>query len=118
MNWKLLLNILTSVNGGLITGAALFNPLMGETLALKVISCLGIFQIIVSAVNSNLSTQANVVKDVANIQGDDGKPAIRMLINANAPVALATAAVDPAQPNIGASTPAARQTLIETVKGA
>lgn len=117
MNWKLFLNILTSANGGLITSAALFNPIIGQDMALIVISGLGICQVIISAINSNLSTQANVVKDVANIQGDDGKPAIRMLVNANAPVALATAAVDPTQPNIGASTPAARQTLVETAKG-
>lgn len=113
MNWKLLLNILTSINGGLITSAALFNPLIGQEMALQVISGLGICQVIVSAVNSNLSTQANNVKDVASIIGDDGKPALRIAVNANAPVALASAAVDSTQPNIGAATPAVRQALIE-----
>lgn len=117
MNIKLILNILSSVNGSLITGAALFNPLVGQEMALQLISVLGICQIIVSGISSNLSTQSNLIKDVANIQGDDGKPAVRINVNANAPVALASAAVDPDQPNIGAATPAARQTLLETVKG-
>lgn len=116
MNLKLILNILSSINGGLITGAALFNPLIGQERSLQLISVLGICQIIVSAISSNLSTQSNLIKDVANIQGDDGKPAVRINVNANAPVALASAAVDPAQPNIGAISPAARQSLLETVK--
>lgn len=113
MNWKLLLNIVTSANGGLITSAALFNPLIGQDMALKVIAGLGICQVIVSSINSNLSTQANVVKDVANIQGDDGKPALRINVNANAPVAVASAAIDPAQKNIGAANPEARSALLE-----
>lgn len=116
MNWKLFLNILSSVNGGLISGAALFNPLIGQDLALKVISGLGIAQIIVSSINSQLSTQINNIKDVAAITGSDGKPAIRVGVNANAGPALATIAVDPAQPNVGAVTPEARQTLIQTAR--
>lgn len=114
MNWKLFLNILSSVNGGLISGAALFNPLIGQDLALKVISGLGIAQIIVSSINSQLSTQANQVRTVASITGDDGKPAVRVSVNANAAQNIAAVAVDPAQPNVGAATPEARQTLIKT----
>lgn len=112
MNWKLFLNILSSVNGGLITGAALFNPLVGQDVSLKIISVLGICQIIVSSVNSQLSTQANQVKSVAAMTGDDGRPALRVAVNANAGSNIAAVAVDPAQPNVGAVTPAARDTLI------
>lgn len=117
MNWKLFLNILSSVNGGLISGAALFNPLIGQDLALKVISGLGIAQIIVSSINSQLSTQANQVKTVASITGDDGKPAVRVSVNSNAAPNIAAVAIDPTQPNVGAATPEARQTLIKTANG-
>ncbi len=115
MNWKLFLNILSSINGGLISGAALFNPLIGQDLALKVISGLGIAQIIVSSINSQLSTQDNSIKSVASIVGTDGKPALRLNVNANAPSNVAAIAVDPAQPNVGAATPEARQALLKTV---
>lgn len=121
MNYKLILNILSSVNGGLITGAALFNPLIGQDHSLQLISVLGICQIVVSAVNSNLSTQANtvssidpgtLVKTVAALTGDDGKPAVRVNVNANAGASVAAVAVDPTQPNVGAATPDARAALI------
>lgn len=116
MNWKLFLNILSSVNGGLISGAALFNPLIGQDLALKVISGLGIAQIIVSSINSQLSTQTNNIKDVASITGNDGRPAVRVAVNANAGPNIAAMAVDPTQPNVGAATPEARQALIQTAR--
>jgi hypothetical protein len=118
MNYKLILNILTTINGGLVTGAALFNPLIGQDMALKVISALGICQIIVSGINSNLTTQTNIIKDVASITGDDGKPALRINVNANAPQNVAAVAIDPAQPNVGASSPEVRSTLVATAKGA
>jgi hypothetical protein len=118
MNIKLILNILSSINGGLITGAALFNPLVGQSNSLMIISVLGICQIIVSAINSNLSTQANTVASVASIQGSDGKPAVRISVNANATQDLAAMAVDPKQPNVGASTPGVRDVLQATAKGA
>jgi len=118
MNWKLILSILSSINGGLITGAALFNPLIGQSASLKVISVLGICQIIVSSINSNLSTLVNTVKSVAAVTGDDGKPAIRVGVNSNAGPALATVALDPAQQNVGATTPEVREALKEVVKAA
>lgn len=112
MNWKLFLNILSSVNGGLITGAALLNPLVGESLALKIISGLGICQIIVSAVNSNLSTQANTIKEVAAMPGVE-----RISVNSAANQTLAQVATDPAQAKVGAATPDLRSTLESTAKG-
>ncbi len=113
MNWKLFLSILSSVNGGLITGAALFNPLVGQSMALKIISGLGICQIIVSGISSNLSTQGNLVKDVAAMPGVS-----RISVNADASPALAQAATDSTQPKIGAVDPATRQVLQATAKGA
>jgi hypothetical protein len=108
MNWKLFLNILSSVNGGLISGAALFNPLIGQDLALKVISGFGIAQIIVSAINSQLSTQGNQISAVAAMTGVE-----KVLVNATATNGVAAAALDKAQPKVGAVTPEVRQTLIK-----
>jgi hypothetical protein len=113
MNYKLILNILSSVNGGLITGAALFNPLVGQDISLKVISVLGICQIIVSAINSNLSTQANTVRDVASMPGVE-----RVTVNAQANSTLAQVATDPQQPKVGAVTPEVRAVLRDLAKGA
>lgn len=108
--------IISGIVSSLITAGALFTSLFGETVTLKIIACLGLSNIILSSIGTALSGQGNLIKDVANFQGDDGKPAVRINVNANAPAALASAAVDPSQPNIGASTPAARQSLLETVK--
>lgn len=113
MNIKLILNILSSINGGLITGAALFNPLIGQDMSLKAISVLGICQIIVSAINSNLSTQANTVAEVAAMPGVE-----RISVNAQASSTLAQAAVDPLQPKVGAVTPDVRAALQTIAKGA
>jgi hypothetical protein len=113
MNIKLILNILSSVNGGLITSAALFNPLVGQSNALLIISGLGICQVIVSAVNSNLSTQANTVMEVANIKGMEP-----LRVNAEAGPSLAALAVDPSQPKIGGASPAIQATLQNIAKGA
>lgn len=117
MNWKVILGTMSSINGGLITGAALLQTLIGQDLTIKVVAGLGIAQIIIGAVGGQLSTQANLVKSVAAITGDDGRPALRVSVNANAPQTVAAVALDPAQPNVGASTPAVRDTLIQTAKG-
>jgi hypothetical protein len=111
MNWKLILNITSSINGGLITGAALLQTLIGQDLTIKAVAFLGICQIIISSINTQLSTQTNNIKDVAAIQGDDGKPAVRINVNANAPQNLAAVAIDPAQPNIGAANADVRAVL-------
>lgn len=111
MNWKLLLNILSSVNGGLITGAALFNPLVGQSNSLIIVSVLGICQIVVSSINSNLSTQANTVKEVAAMPGVE-----RISVNAQANPTLAQVATDPTQPKVGATAPEVRNVLQEIAK--
>jgi len=113
VNPKLILNILSSINGGLITGAALFNPLVGQDVSLKVISVLGICQIIVSAINSNLSTQAATVKEVAAMPGVE-----RIAVNTQANPTLAAVATDANQPKVGAVSPDARAILQNIAKGA
>lgn len=62
--------------------------------------------------------QGNMTKTVANFTGDDGRPAVRVSVNANAGPTIASVALDPAQKNIGAVTPDARAALTETVKAA
>lgn len=62
--------------------------------------------------------QANMVKTVAAITGDDGEPAIRVNVKANAGASVASVALDPKQKNIGAISPDVRATLTETVKAA
>lgn len=110
--------IISGVNGGLITGAALLQTLFGQDLTLKIVACLGIIGIIINSIGTALSGQGSLVKDVANITGDDGKPAVRINVNANAGAALASAAIDPALANVGASTPEVRTILAATAKGA
>lgn len=113
MNWKLFLNIMSSINGSLITGAALFNPLVGQERALQIISILGICQIVVSGINSNLSTQANTIKEVAAMPGVE-----RISVNRDANQTLAQVATDPTQAKVGAVTPDLRNVLESTAKGA
>ena len=98
MNYKLILNILSSVNGGLITASALFTTLIGQGLATKLIAGLGILQIVVSSINSNLSTQSNSVASVAAMPGVE-----KITVNNAATPALAALAVDSTQAKIAPS---------------
>lgn len=108
--------IISGVNGGLITGAALLQTLFGQDLALQIVAALGVMGIIINSVGTALSGQGSLVQDVASITGNDGKPAVRINVNANAGAALASAAIDPALTNVGASTPEARAILTETAR--
>lgn len=107
--------IVSGIIASLITAGALFTTLFGQELTLKIIAVLGLANICLNSIGAALSGQGNLIKDVAAIQGDDGKPAVKINVNANAPVALASAAIDPTLKNVGASTPEARQALIEKV---
>jgi hypothetical protein len=62
--------------------------------------------------------QGNMVTSVASFTGEDGKPAVRVGVNANAGSTLAAVAVDPAQPNVGAASPEVREILKATAKSA
>jgi hypothetical protein len=55
--------------------------------------------------------QAAMVQQVGAITGDDGKPAVRVNVGANAPAAVASVALDPSQKNVGAATPDVRAVL-------
>src|SRR5579872_4005944 len=56
--------------------------------------------------------QGSMVSSVAAITGSDGRPAVRVNVNANAPANVAAVAIDPTQPNVGAATPEVRAQLI------
>lgn len=98
----------------LMVSTAQLTDIFGAGVAKNIVSIAGLGNMILSSVLAAISGQANLIRDVAAIQGDDGKPAVRINVNANAPATLASAAVDPAQPNIGAVTPEVRQTLLAT----
>ena len=109
--------IISGVIGGLITGAALMQTLFGQDLTIKIVAGLGIANIMLSSVGTVLSGQANLIRDVAAMQGDDGKPAVRINVNANATPTLAAVALDPTQPNVGAASPQIRELLKDAAKG-
>ena len=102
--------IISGVNGGLITGAALLQTLFGQDVTLKIVAVLGIIGIIINSVGAALSgpdSPATQIKNVAALPGVD-----RVSINATATNGVATAALDPAQPKVGPTTPAVRAELI------
>ena len=103
-----------AVLGVLSTSGVQLTDILGSGIAKSVVSVSGLVNSVLAAIVAVISGQSAIIKQVAAIQGDDGKAAVRINVNANAPAALASVAVDPAQPNIGAATPEARQTLLET----
>ena len=98
-------------------GSAQLTDLIGPQSTKLVISFCTLATGFLAGAQIILGGQGQQVRDVAAMTGDDGKSAVRVSVNANAGAALASAAVDPTQKNIGASTPEARTVLIETAKG-
>lgn len=95
----------------LITSAALLNPILGEKNALVVVAILGIFNLAMGSVSAVLSSQNNVVKEVAAMPGVE-----RIDINAKANQTLAAIALDPNVDKV-AATAQAIPTVVETAKG-
>lgn len=60
--------------------------------------------------------QSSMVQQVGAIIGTDGRPAVRVNVNANAPSSVAAVALDPTQKNVGAATPEVRAQLINIAK--
>jgi hypothetical protein len=81
--------IISGSVSGLITGAALFQQLLGQEAALMVVASLGIVNIVISSVGTALSGQAQLVKDVAAMPGVE-----KITVNAQANPTLAAVAVD------------------------
>lgn len=105
--------IISGINNGLITGAALLQTLFGQDLTLKIVACLGIGGIILNSIAAAVSGQASLVRDVAAMPGVD-----RISVNTSASPALAQVAIDPSQNKVGAISGQVRDTLTTIAKGA
>ena len=103
-------DIISGINGGLITGAALLQTLFGQDLSLKLVAGLGILGIIINSISGALGSQASLVKEVAAMPGVD-----KVTVNTNASPALAGVATDAAQPKVGATDPGTRIVLQDIV---
>jgi hypothetical protein len=57
--------IVSGINGGLITGAALLQTLFGQDISLKIVAVLGIIGIIINSVGAALSGVNSSAQDVA-----------------------------------------------------
>lgn len=106
------LTIATGVIGAATSAFGALNSIMTPTEALIGTVLLGFTSACLGVIGTVLSSQSAQVKAVGAITGDDGKPALRINVNANAPQAVAAAAVDPAQPNVGAANSDVRAALV------
>lgn len=105
MNAKVVFQIISGINGGLITGAALLQTLFGQDMTLKIVAVLGIIGIIINSVGAAISgnlSQGQQVQQVLDMKGVQ-----HIDVNAQASPELAKLAVDPSIDKI-APTPAAR----------
>lgn len=82
--------IISGINGGLITGAALLQTLFGQDLTIKIVAGLGIFGIMLNSIGAAVSGQANLVKDVQAMPGVS-----KIVVNDQANSALVAVANDP-----------------------
>ncbi len=82
--------IISGIISGLITGAALLNPIFGEKTSLLIVSILGIANIVLSSVGTALSGQGALVKDVLAMPGVE-----KINVGPEANQTLAQIAVDP-----------------------
>jgi hypothetical protein len=104
--------IVSSSVAGLITGAALLNPLFGQALSLKIVAGLGIVNIIVGSVGTALSGQKDTVQEVLDMKGVE-----RIRVNKDANATLAALAMDPTVDKIS-PTDEARTVVAATAKAA
>jgi hypothetical protein len=102
--------IISGVISGLITGAALFQTLFGQDTTIKIVAVLGIANIVLSSVGTVLSGPDSPATQLKNVAALPGVAQIR--VDASATNGVAAAAIDPAQPKIGATTPDVLAALI------
>lgn len=105
------IQITSTILASLITSAALFETLLGQQVAIKLIAALGIMNIVVGSIGTAVSGQAQLVKDVAAMPGVE-----RISINQNANPTLAAVAVDPTQDKV-APTRADMDVVAQTARG-
>lgn len=105
--------IISGINGGLITGAALLTTLFGQDLTLKIVAGLGIFGIILNSVGAAFSGPDSQQQQIKNVLAMPGVQHVD--VNALASKDLATLAVDPSVNKI-APIPSALDKVTETAK--
>lgn len=103
--------IISGFVSSMITGAALLNPLFGETLALKIVAVLGITNLALNSVQTAVTGQAALIKDVANMAGVE-----KITVNEKANPTLASVAVDPTVDKV-APTRQDMDTVSQTARG-
>lgn len=113
-----IIGIILAVNGALTGATAQLTDLFGAIIAKDIVSVASLGSAVLGGIITSMSGQAAQIRNVAAIQGDDGKPALRINVNANASQTVAAVAVDPTQPNVGASSAGAQTILAATAKGA
>lgn len=106
--------IVSGVNGGLITGAALLQTLFGQDITLKIVAVLGIIGIIINSVGAAVSGPDSQDTQVKNVLAMPG--VARIGVNEQASPALAALATDASQPKIGPVSPDIKPTLVATAK--
>lgn len=112
LNTKQILAIALAVLSVLSGSTAQLTDLLGVEWAKVVISVASLAMSVISSVLAVLSSQNNLVKDVAAMPGVE-----RIAVNPAANQVLAAIATDPQQPKVGATTPNVREVLKETAKG-
>lgn len=115
MQW---IGIVLGVNGLLTASAPQLTVLFGAASIpyIQAIATLGsgVLGVVIAVIGSPTSQ----LRNVANLVGDDGKPAVRINVNPNADAKVAATALDPALPNVGAANAEVRAVLSNTVKAA
>lgn len=112
LNTKQVLAIILAILSVLSGSTAQLTDLLGAGAAKAVISSASLAMSVLSSVLAVLTSQPNLVKDVAAMPGVQ-----RIDVNDNANQALASLAIDPMQPKVGATTPLVREVLKDTAKG-
>jgi hypothetical protein len=114
MTSKQWFQIISGTVSGLITGAAFFQTLFGQTITLDIIAGLGLTNIIISSVGTVVSGPESQDTQVKNVLAMPGVEKID--VNERASPDLAKLAVDPTIDKIG-PTPAAEARVTVTAKG-
>ncbi len=112
LNTKQVLAIILAVLSVLSGSTAQLTDLLGVASAKVVISVASLAMSVISSVLAVLSSQGQLVKDVATMPGVE-----RISVNTAANTTLAQLATDPNQPKVGPTDPGTRVVLTDTAKG-
>lgn len=112
LNTKQVLAIILAVLSVFSGSTAQLTDLLGVGAAKIVISVASLAMSVISSVLAVLSSQNQIVKEVASLPGVE-----RIAVNAQANQVLAAIATDPQQPKVGATDPGTRMVLQDTAKG-